>query len=124
MKKKIYLMRPTIDEKEINAIKNVFKSKFLTEGKITAKFESVISNYVKSKILMTRHFQKPGKISFEKLRTLCLYLYSGQLEPPYTSETIWNSRQRISRLTRQPLSVVNAILRGDDDLANSALVKK
>jgi perosamine synthetase len=49
MKKKIYLMRPTIDEKEINAIKNVFKSKFLTEGKITAKFESVISNYVKSK---------------------------------------------------------------------------
>jgi len=39
-------MRPSIDNNEVDAIKHVFKSKFLTEGRITKKFEIAISNYV------------------------------------------------------------------------------
>ena len=49
MRKKIYLMRPSTNDAEITAIKEVFQSKFLTEGKFTQKFESEISSYVKSK---------------------------------------------------------------------------
>lgn len=49
LKKKIYLMRPSLDNNEINAIKRVFKSKFLTEGEITKKFELSVAQYVKSK---------------------------------------------------------------------------
>ena len=32
-------MRPSLGNNEINAIKEVFKSKFLTEGEVTKKFE-------------------------------------------------------------------------------------
>jgi len=46
LRKRIYLMRPSIDNNEVDAIKHVFKSKFLTEGRITKKFEIAISNYV------------------------------------------------------------------------------
>jgi len=42
-------MRPSLDDNEINAIKQVFKSKFLTEGEVTKKFELAISQYIKSK---------------------------------------------------------------------------
>jgi len=49
MRKKIYLMRPSLDNNEIKFVKQVFKSKHLTEGKITKKFESAISKYVKAK---------------------------------------------------------------------------
>ena len=49
MKKKIHLMRPSLDNNEIDAVKQVFASKFLTEGKITKKFELEVSLYVKSK---------------------------------------------------------------------------
>ena len=42
-------MRPSLDNLEINAIRKVCKSKFLTEGEITQKFELAISQYVKSK---------------------------------------------------------------------------
>ena len=42
-------MRPTIDKNEINAVNHVFKSKFLTEGEVTRKFENNIASYVKSK---------------------------------------------------------------------------
>ena len=42
-------MRPSLDDNEINAVKQVFKSKFLTEGEITKKFEIEVSRYVKSK---------------------------------------------------------------------------
>jgi len=42
-------MRPSLDENEINAVKQVFESKFLTEGQVTKKFEASISQYVKSK---------------------------------------------------------------------------
>jgi len=49
MRKKIYLMRPSLDNTEIRYVKQVFKSKHLTEGKITKKFESSISKYVKAK---------------------------------------------------------------------------
>lgn len=42
-------MRPSVDDNEINAIKQVFKSKFLTEGQVTRKFELSVSQYVKSK---------------------------------------------------------------------------
>jgi dTDP-4-amino-4,6-dideoxygalactose transaminase len=49
MKKKIFLMRPSLDSNEIEAVRQVFKSKFLTEGKVTNQFESEISKYVKTK---------------------------------------------------------------------------
>ena len=49
VRKKIYLMRPSLNDKEVKAIKQVFKSKFLTEGKVTKKFELDISNYVNTK---------------------------------------------------------------------------
>jgi dTDP-4-amino-4,6-dideoxygalactose transaminase len=49
MKKKIYLMRPSLNDNEIKAVKQVFKSKFLTEGKATKKFELDVSNYVNTK---------------------------------------------------------------------------
>ena len=49
MRKRIYLMRPNVGFEEINAIKGVIQSKFLTEGEITKKFEDAISNYVHSK---------------------------------------------------------------------------
>jgi dTDP-4-amino-4,6-dideoxygalactose transaminase len=42
-------MRPSLNDKEEKAIKNVFKSKFLTEGKVTEKFELAVSNYVSTK---------------------------------------------------------------------------
>jgi len=49
MRKRIYLMRPNVGKEEINLIKLVFQSQFLTEGDITKKFEDAISNYVHSK---------------------------------------------------------------------------
>src|SRR3989304_667043 len=49
MRKKIYLMRPVVGKDEINEVKKVIKSKFLTEGKITRKFESAIVKYVGAK---------------------------------------------------------------------------
>jgi len=49
MRKRIYLMRPNIGKEEINLIKRVFQSQFLTEGDITKKFEDAISSYVHSK---------------------------------------------------------------------------
>jgi len=42
-------MRPNVGFEEINAIKGVIQSKFLTEGEITKKFESSIAGYVHSK---------------------------------------------------------------------------
>jgi len=42
-------MRPVVGKEEINEIQKVIKSKFLTEGKITRKFESSIARYVKAK---------------------------------------------------------------------------
>jgi perosamine synthetase len=49
MVKKIFLMRPSTDSEEIKGIENVFASKFLTEGKITQKFEEKIAKYTHSK---------------------------------------------------------------------------
>lgn len=49
LKKKIFLMRPSISKNELNAINQVFKSKFLTEGEVTKKFELEVSNYVRTK---------------------------------------------------------------------------
>ncbi len=49
MRKRIYLMRPNVGKEEINLIKLVFQSQFLTEGDINKKFEDAISNYVHSK---------------------------------------------------------------------------
>src|SRR3989304_5533150 len=49
MRKRIYLMRPNVGFEEINAIKGVIQSKFLTEGEITKKFEEAISSYLHSK---------------------------------------------------------------------------
>jgi len=42
-------MRPVVGKEEINEIQKVIKSKFLTEGKITRKFELSIARYVKAK---------------------------------------------------------------------------
>jgi len=49
MRKRIYLMRPKVGKEEINSIKRVIQSRFLTEGDITKKFEDAISSYVHSK---------------------------------------------------------------------------
>jgi len=49
MRKRIYLMRPKVGKEEINSIKQVIQSQFLTEGDITKKFEDAISSYVHSK---------------------------------------------------------------------------
>jgi len=42
-------MRPKIDENELRLIKKVLKSKILTEGKVTARFEQNVAKYVHSK---------------------------------------------------------------------------
>lgn len=42
-------MRPNVDSEEIKEIEKVINSKFLTEGKVTQKFEKKISSYVHSK---------------------------------------------------------------------------
>ena len=49
MRKKIFLMRPDLDNNELKQITKVLDSKFLTEGPATQKFESTISKYVGSK---------------------------------------------------------------------------
>lgn len=46
MKKKIYLMRPFVGEEELEAVKRVFESKYLTEGPVTQEFESKFAEYV------------------------------------------------------------------------------
>ena len=46
MKKRIYLMRPVVGSEEISHIKDVIKSKFLTEGNVTSKFEALVAKYV------------------------------------------------------------------------------
>lgn len=45
-RKRIYLMRPSLGEEELNAVKKVFESKFLTEGENTQKFEQAFASYV------------------------------------------------------------------------------
>lgn len=42
-------MRPVVGKEEINEIQKVIKSKFLTEGEKTRKFESELAKYVKAK---------------------------------------------------------------------------
>ncbi len=49
MRKRIYLMRPNVGSEEINEIKKVISSKFLTEGNVTQKFEKMVANYTHSK---------------------------------------------------------------------------
>jgi len=49
VRKKIYLMRPVVGKDEINEIKKVIRSKFLTEGEVTHKFEMAIAKYVHSR---------------------------------------------------------------------------
>lgn len=49
MEKKIYLMRPFVGTEELNAVKNVFDSKFLTEGAVTKEFEDRFASYVGAK---------------------------------------------------------------------------
>jgi len=48
MRKRIYLMRPNVGKEELNLIKKVIRSKFLTEGEFTHKFERVVAKYVGS----------------------------------------------------------------------------
>ncbi len=45
-RKRIYLMRPNVGEEELNAVKEVFESKFLTEGEYTKKFENEFAKYL------------------------------------------------------------------------------
>ena len=49
MRKRIYLMRPNVGIEEIDEIKKVIHSKFLTEGKITQQFEKKVAKYTHSK---------------------------------------------------------------------------
>jgi len=43
---KIFLMRPFIGDEELEAVKAVFKSKYLTEGEITKEFETSFAQFV------------------------------------------------------------------------------
>ena len=49
MRKRIFLMRPKIDNHEIELIKKVLDSKILTEGEVTRKFEQKVARYVKAR---------------------------------------------------------------------------
>lgn len=49
MRKRIFLMRPSIGHEEFDHIKKVLQSKFLTEGEVTQKFEQKIASYVHAK---------------------------------------------------------------------------
>lgn len=49
MRKRIFLMRPKIDNREIELIKKVLDSKILTEGEVTHKFEQKVAKYVKAR---------------------------------------------------------------------------
>ena len=48
-RKKIYLMRPFVGEEELEAVKRVFESKYLTEGPVTQEFEKKFAEYVGAK---------------------------------------------------------------------------
>lgn len=49
MRKRIYLMRPSVGSAEIKEIQRVIHSKFLTEGKATYQFEKMVAKYTHSK---------------------------------------------------------------------------
>lgn len=49
MRKRIYLMRPSVGSAEIKEIQRVIHSKFLTEGKATYQFEKMVAEYTHSK---------------------------------------------------------------------------
>ena len=49
MRKRIFLMRPSLGKEEFDNIKRVLQSKFLTEGEVTKKFEEKILSYVHAK---------------------------------------------------------------------------
>jgi len=49
MRKRIYLMRPSVGSEEIKEIRKVVHSKFLTEGKVTHQFEKAIARYTHTK---------------------------------------------------------------------------
>lgn len=49
MRKRIFLMRPKIDNHEIELIKKVLDSKILTEGEVTRRFEQKVARYVKAR---------------------------------------------------------------------------
>jgi len=49
MRKRIYLMRPSVGSEEIKEIQKVIHSKFLTEGKVTHQFEKAIAQYTHTK---------------------------------------------------------------------------
>ncbi|MDG6218716.1 MAG: aminotransferase class I/II-fold pyridoxal phosphate-dependent enzyme [Candidatus Thermoplasmatota archaeon] len=46
---KIYLMRPFVGAEELEAVKAVFESKYLTEGPMTAEFERQFADFVGAK---------------------------------------------------------------------------
>ena len=48
-RKKIYLMRPFVGEEELEAVRKVFESKYLTEGPVTQEFEQKFAEYVGAK---------------------------------------------------------------------------
>jgi perosamine synthetase len=49
MRKRIYLMRPSVGNEELDEIQKVVHSKFLTESKKTQEFEKIIAKYTHSK---------------------------------------------------------------------------
>ena len=49
MQKKIFLMRPFVGNEELDAIKKVFDSKYLTEGPVTQEFEKQFAEFVDAK---------------------------------------------------------------------------
>lgn len=49
MSDRIYLARPCIDERELEAVKKVLESRYLTEGPMTAEFEKKFAEYCEAK---------------------------------------------------------------------------
>lgn len=49
MSDRIYLMRPFVGAEELEAVKAVFESKYLTEGPVTAEFERQFADFVGAK---------------------------------------------------------------------------
>jgi dTDP-4-amino-4,6-dideoxygalactose transaminase len=47
--KKIYLMRPFVGDEELDAVRHVFASKYLTEGPVTQEFEKRFADFVGAK---------------------------------------------------------------------------
>ena len=89
MRKKILLMRPTLGVSELNSIKQVINSGYLTEGKITKKFENAVAKYTHSKYaIATTSGTAALHTSFECLNVRKKYVLVSDFTFPATVHAI------------------------------------